>query len=89
MGISRTVYGFSGFADVLYISPLGSTKLKPHTAHTHKWDGLYTRGTYSRVHTQTHTNTNTHAVHIIPRAKALTPQHTQNSQHTSLHYLAW
>ena len=29
------------------------------TRHTHKWDGRI-RGTYSRVHTQTHTNTNKH-----------------------------
>ena len=32
-----------------------------HTAHTHNGTA-YTRGTYSRVHTQTPTNTNKHAV---------------------------
>ena len=30
------------------------------TRHTHTNGTAYTRGTYSRVHTQTHTNTNKH-----------------------------
>ena len=41
-----------------------------HTRHTHKWDGLHTR----HLLESTHTNTHKHTVHVIPRARALTPQ---------------
>ena len=46
------------------------------TRHTHKWDGLHTRHLLESTHTksQTHTNTHKHTVHVIPRARALTPQ---------------
>ena len=46
----------------------------PHGTHT--GGTANTRGTYSRVHTQTHTNTYKHTFHVMPRARALchTPQ---------------